>query len=103
MLWLDALGVQRAVWGGASMGGALSLWIAAHPKLLTVVRYMAGSVPYAPTQILHVVERGGRLDVEEVYLNPGEQISGASVAAVRGKRLLIGPIADSKILDCQMR
>ena len=25
LLWLDALGIERAVWGGASMGAALSL------------------------------------------------------------------------------
>ena len=30
LLWLDTLGVPAAVWGGASMGGALSLWVAAH-------------------------------------------------------------------------
>ena len=30
VLWLDALGIERAVWGGASMGAALSLWAAAH-------------------------------------------------------------------------
>src|SRR5262245_5893122 len=30
MLWLDALGIERAVWGGASMGAALSLWAAVH-------------------------------------------------------------------------
>ena len=41
--------------------------------------------------------------MQEVYLNAGEQLSGASVAAVRDKRLLIGPIADSKFLDCTMR
>jgi len=28
--WLDGLGIREAVWGGASMGGALSLWIAVH-------------------------------------------------------------------------
>jgi Predicted hydrolases or acyltransferases (alpha/beta hydrolase superfamily) len=26
VLWLDALGIESAMWGGASMGGALSLW-----------------------------------------------------------------------------
>jgi pimeloyl-ACP methyl ester carboxylesterase len=30
VLWLDALGIESAVWGGASMGGALSLWTAVH-------------------------------------------------------------------------
>ncbi len=81
-----------------------SLWIGAHPKLLTVVRYMSGSVPRAPSQVLHVVPLpSGGYRVDEVYLDLGEQLSAASVAAVRGKRLLIGPIADSKFLDCQMR
>ena len=30
LLWLDSLGLPSAVWGGASMGGALSLWAASH-------------------------------------------------------------------------
>ncbi len=80
-----------------------TLWIGAHPKLLTLVRYMDGGTPYAPSQILHVLPRGSGNEVKEVYLDLGEHISGASVGAVRGKRLLIGAIADSKILDCQMR
>src|SRR5438132_10140564 len=60
--------------------------------------------PRAPSQVLHVVPLpSGGYRVDEVYLDLGEQLSAASVAAVRGKRLLIGPIADSKFLDCQMR
>jgi arylesterase/paraoxonase len=80
-----------------------TLWIGAHPQLLTLVRYMGGGRPYAPSQILHVIPAGGGAEVKEVYLDRGEQISGASVGAVRGTRLLIGAIADSKLLDCQMR
>lgn len=80
-----------------------TLWIGAHPQLLTVARYMAGGASSAPSQVLHVVPRGSGGEVHEVYLDRGEQLSGASVAAVRGKRLLIGPIADSKFLDCTMR
>ena len=30
ILWLDALVIERVVWGGASMGAALSLWAAVH-------------------------------------------------------------------------
>src|SRR5215472_9793484 len=30
LFWLDALDIERAVWGGASMGKALSLWAAVH-------------------------------------------------------------------------
>jgi len=48
LLWLDALGVQAAVWGGASMGGALSLWAAVHaPERVSAVVSISGP-PYAP-------------------------------------------------------
>lgn len=79
-----------------------ALWIGAHPKLLTLVRYMGNDGAYAPSQVLRV-DPGGEPAVREVYLDTGEQISGASVAAVRGARLLIGAIADAKFLDCTMR
>ena len=47
-LWLDALGVERAVFGGASMGAALSLWLAAHaPDRVRAVVSISGP-PYAP-------------------------------------------------------
>ena len=47
-LWLDALGVERAVFGGASMGAALSLWLAVHaPQRVRAVVSISGP-PYAP-------------------------------------------------------
>ena len=47
--WLDALGVREAVWGGASMGGALSLWIAAHaPERARAVISISGP-PFVPS------------------------------------------------------
>lgn len=47
LLWLDALGIARAVWGGASMGAALSLWAAAHaPERVRAVVSISGP-PYA--------------------------------------------------------
>lgn len=49
LLWLDALGVREAVWGGASMGGALSLWVAAHaPERARAVVSISGP-PFEPT------------------------------------------------------
>ena len=45
--WLDALGIERAVWGGASMGAALSLWAAAHaPERVRAVISISGP-PFA--------------------------------------------------------
>jgi 3-oxoadipate enol-lactonase len=48
VLWLDALGIERAVWGGASMGAALSLWAAIHaPDRVRGVISISGP-PYEP-------------------------------------------------------
>jgi len=48
LLWLDALSIERAVWGGASMGGALSLWAAIHaPTRVCAVISISGP-PYEP-------------------------------------------------------
>ena len=48
LLWLDALGVARAVFGGASMGAALSLWLAVHaPGRVRAVISISGP-PYVP-------------------------------------------------------
>ncbi|MGH7386155.1 MAG: alpha/beta fold hydrolase [Candidatus Rokuibacteriota bacterium] len=49
LAWLDRQGVRQAVWGGASMGGALSLWIAAHsPERVRAVVSISGP-PFAPS------------------------------------------------------
>ncbi len=48
LLWLKAIGVREAVWGGASMGGALSLWAAVHaPEVVRAVVSISGP-PYVP-------------------------------------------------------
>jgi pimeloyl-ACP methyl ester carboxylesterase len=48
LLWLDALGIEHAVFGGASMGGALSLWLAVHaPQRVRAVVSISGP-PYTP-------------------------------------------------------
>ena len=48
LLWLDGLGLRSAIWGGASMGGALSLWNAVHaPERVRAVVSISGP-PYAP-------------------------------------------------------
>jgi pimeloyl-ACP methyl ester carboxylesterase len=48
ILWLDALGVREAAWGGASMGAALSLWAAIHaPERVRAVVSISGP-PYVP-------------------------------------------------------
>jgi pimeloyl-ACP methyl ester carboxylesterase len=47
LLWVDDLGIRDAVWGGASMGAAVSLWIASHaPTRARAVISISGP-PYA--------------------------------------------------------
>jgi 3-oxoadipate enol-lactonase len=50
LLWLEAIGVRQPVWGGASMGGALSLWTAIHaPTVVRAVVSISGPA-HAPVE-----------------------------------------------------
>jgi len=69
-----------------------NLWVGAHPKLLRMSAHQSDPAALAPSQILRVSHDGGGYHVDEVYLNAGDQIAAASVAAVRG----------NGILDCMM-
>lgn len=81
-----------------------ALWIGSHPKLLDVVAHSSDPSRRAPSQVLRVTERaGGGWAVDEIYLDLGEELSAASAAAVRGKRLLVGAIYDARFLDCRMK
>jgi arylesterase/paraoxonase len=75
------------------------LWIGSHPKLLRVEAHRDDAKTLSPSQVQHVTPDG---KVDEVYLDDGSTISGSSVAAVRGNRLLIGEIFDEGFLDCTM-
>ena len=79
------------------------LYIAAHPKLLTFVKHAKDAAFLSPSQVLRLEARsGGGYRVDEIYLDSGAEISGSSVAAVSGKRMLIGAVFDPKFLDCRM-
>jgi arylesterase/paraoxonase len=79
-----------------------NLWIGSHPKLLQFTAHAADPGELSPSQVLRVSRGpGGRYVVSEVYLDLGDQLSGSSVAAVRGDRLLIGAIFEPHFLDCR--
>ncbi len=48
--WLDALGVPAALFGGVSMGGALSLWLAVHHAARVRGVFSISGPPYAPPE-----------------------------------------------------
>ena len=77
------------------------LWIGAHPKLLTFVRHAADPAVRSPSQVLRVDPRTGQVD--EILLNDGMQLSASAAAVPWRGRLLVSPVFDPHLLDCQMR
>lgn len=79
------------------------LWIGAHPRILDFVSHAKDPSRLSPSQILYVSPNpDGGFHISEIYLNKGDELSGSSVAAVRGRRMLIGSVFDPKFLDCQL-
>ena len=77
------------------------LWIGAHPKLLTYLRYTKDPNKLSPSQVLRLTpEADGSFSVDEVYLNDGTALSGSSVAAVFRNIMLVGSVFDGKFLCC---
>lgn len=78
-----------------------SLLIAAHPQLLALMAHAKDPAKLSPSQVIRVVHgaKGGGA-AATIYLNLGEAISGASVAAGYQDKMLLGNIFDPKILVC---
>ncbi len=79
------------------------LWIGAHPKLLSFTRHASDPENLSPSQALWIdPERAFDPYIRTVWLDPtGEQLSGASVAAPWGDRLLIGQVFEPRVLVCR--
>ncbi len=79
-----------------------SLWIGAHPKLLSFMRHASDAGKLSPSEVLWY-DPDRRLDpyVRPVYLDLGEQLSGISVAAPFGSRVLMGSVFEPFLLVCQ--
>jgi arylesterase/paraoxonase len=76
------------------------LLIGAHPNLLALTALREDPAALSPSQVLRVALAGAEPVVDELYVDRGEQISGVSVAARSGNRLLLGQIFGNGILDC---
>jgi arylesterase/paraoxonase len=80
-----------------------NLWIGAHPKLLTFVKYSKDPGVLSPSQVLRItLNPGGDPLVEEVYMGEGNALSGSSVAAVYGETMLVGSVFDERFLSCRL-
>ncbi|PRQ03770.1 SMP-30/gluconolactonase/LRE family protein [Enhygromyxa salina] len=80
-----------------------SLWIGAHPKLLTFTSYANDAAKRSPSQVFRLSQtESGAWETEDVWLSDGSDISGLSVALGVGEgRFLVGSVFDAWLLDCQ--
>jgi arylesterase / paraoxonase len=78
------------------------LWIGGHARLLTFVRHAADAAVLSPSQVVRVQLTEHAYDVDTVFMDNGELISGASVGAWHNGRLLIGSVFEDHILDCTL-
>jgi arylesterase/paraoxonase len=105
-----ALAERESVFVGSGLDNievdaAGRLWIGAHPKLLQMNRYASDPGAISPSQVVRLTPpaaAGDEWQVHEVYLDDGRELSGISVAARRGDRLLLGQIYEEGFLDCTL-
>lgn len=85
--------------------GTGALWLGGHVKLLTFTRHAADAEVPAPSQAVRLAvddrTTGGKKQLETVFLDDGELISGASVATGRDGRLLIGSVFEPHFVECR--
>ena len=76
-----------------------NLWIGAHPNLLRFAAYAKGNKKTTPSEIIKINYREkGDYDVESVYVENGDEMSGSTVAATLGNLIFTGNVMDDKFL-----
>jgi arylesterase/paraoxonase len=78
------------------------LWVGAHPKLFSFVAHAGDAENLSPSQVIWV-DPDESLDppIRHAFVDLGETLSGSSVAAPWGSRLLIGSVFEPHFLDCE--
>ncbi len=80
------------------------LLLGVHSKLFDLLAHFADASVRSPSHIMRLKADGkGGFAPQTIYYNLGEEISGASVGASIGQRLLIGSIFEPRILDCTVQ
>ena len=78
-----------------------NLLLGVHSKMFDFLGHVVDAKKLSPSHIVLLTADGkGSFVPETVYYNKGEEISGASVGASAGQRLLVGSVFEPKILDC---
>jgi len=77
------------------------LMLGGHVKLLTFTRHAGDAEVLAPSQAARL-QPGDSPEIETVFLDEGELISGASVATARGGALLVGSVFEPHMVVCRV-
>ncbi len=76
-----------------------NLWIGSHPKVLAFVNHAKNTGKLSPSQVLKLTLTGDNdFNVEEIYLDMGEQLSGSSTALYYKGVVYVGVVFESKLL-----
>lgn len=75
-----------------------TLLIGAHPKLLDFVSHASDPSALSPSQVVRI--EPGEKKAATIYLDFGEEISGISVAAGYGDKMLLGQVFEPRVLVC---
>lgn len=76
-----------------------NLWIGCHPNLLRFNAYAKGKKETAPSEIIKITyQQKGDYDIEQIYVDDGQEMSGATVATPFGNLIFAGNVMDDKFL-----
>lgn len=81
-----------------------NLWVGCHPKLLSYLAHSKDRSKLSPSEIIKINYQSKEYyTLESIYLNDGKPVSGSSVGAVFGDKLLIGTVFGNKVLFCTVK
>jgi arylesterase / paraoxonase len=81
-----------------------NLWVGCHPKLLSYLAHSKDHSKLSPCEIIKIdYQSKGNYTSKSIYLNDGTPVSGSSVGAVFGDKLLIGTVFGNKVLLCSLK
>jgi hypothetical protein len=78
------------------------LWVSTHPHAFPFMEMVRNPDDVSPTQVLRISPAAAEgQQVEDIYLNRGDELSGGTVAARRGSnQFVVGSGTDHKLLLC---
>ena len=81
-----------------------NLWVGCHPNLLAFLSHSKDHSKISPSEIVKINYRGKNdFTLKSIYTNDGKAVSGSSVGAVFGNKLIIGTVFENKVLIGNMK